>query len=123
MPCNVQPDPSRATSRFGHGFTFEGAAAALRADVWMTECGDGARLTLEALARLGVAGEVRGQDLDRHSAIESRVARFVDLAHSARADQFIRNILAPGGVWYRKGNFRKNSVFTHRRGRPRLRLV
>ncbi len=57
-----------------------------RADVWMIQCGDGARLTLEALARLGVVGEARGQDLDRHRAIESRVARFVDLAHPARAD-------------------------------------
>ena len=31
--------------------------------------------------------EVRGQDLDRHGAIESRVARFVDLAHPARAER------------------------------------
>ena len=44
------------------------------------------RLALETLARVGVVGEVRGQNLDRHSAIESRVARFVDLAHPARAD-------------------------------------
>jgi hypothetical protein len=52
----------------------------------MIQCGDGSRLTLEALACVGVVSEVRGQDLDRHSAIESRVARCVDLAHPARAD-------------------------------------
>jgi hypothetical protein len=52
----------------------------------MIQCGDGTRLPLEALARVGVVGEVRGQDLDRHGAIESRVARFADLAHPARAD-------------------------------------
>ena len=52
----------------------------------MIQCGDGTRLTLETLARVGVVGEVRGQDLDRHSAVEPRVARFVDLAHPARAD-------------------------------------
>ena len=52
----------------------------------MIQRGDGARLALEALAGVRIVGDVRGQDLDRDGAIESRVARLVDLAHPARAD-------------------------------------
>ena len=52
----------------------------------MIQRGDGARLTLEARASVAVVGDVRGQDLDRHGPIESRVARVVDIARPARAD-------------------------------------
>ena len=58
-----------------------------RADVRMVERRDGARFALEALAELGIGGECVGQDLDRDDAIEPRVARLVDLAHAAGADE------------------------------------
>src|SRR5262249_39975950 len=58
-----------------------------REDVGMRERGDGARLPLEPFERRGVAGEIRGQDLDRHLAPEARIARPVDLAHSSRAER------------------------------------
>jgi hypothetical protein len=48
---------------------------------------------LEAFAELRIGGEVGRQDLDRHRAIEARVARLVDLAHAAGAserDDFVR---------------------------------
>ena len=58
-----------------------------RADVRMIERRDRARLALEAVAKLRVGRERRGEDLDRDGAIEPRVARAIDLAHAARADE------------------------------------
>src|SRR5206468_5400657 len=55
------------------------------ADVGMVQAGDGARLALEALPQFGVAGEVAGEDLDRHGPVESRVSGAIHLAHPARA--------------------------------------
>src|SRR5216117_1906326 len=57
-----------------------------RADVRMRQAGDRLRLPLEAKAQLRVAAELRRQYFHRHRAIEPRVARAVDLAHSAGAD-------------------------------------
>jgi hypothetical protein len=62
-------------------------------DVRMRELGDRARLALEACERLGVVGQLGGEDLDRDVAIEFRVARLVDLAHAAgpeRGEDFVR---------------------------------
>jgi len=53
-----------------------------RANVRMVESGDGARLALKSLHVRGVHG------FDGHRAAQSRIGRFVDLTHSARADQF-----------------------------------
>ena len=63
------------------------------ADMRMIERRDGARLALEPRAQVGIAGDVRREDLDGDAAIEPRVAGFVDFAHAAstqRADDFIR---------------------------------
>ena len=71
-----------------------------RADVRVVERGDRAGFALEPLAELRVAGEVRRQDLDRDGAIETRVARLVDLAHPARAERrhdFVRTESRTGG--------------------------
>ena len=54
-----------------------------RADVRVRELGDRAGFTLETLAELRVSRESLRKDLDGDDAIESRVARFVDLAHAA----------------------------------------
>src|SRR5688500_11687556 len=56
------------------------------ADVRVAEGGDGARLALEPRAHLRAAAVVGAQHLDRHRAVEARVARLVHLAHAARAE-------------------------------------
>ena len=56
------------------------------ADVRVAEPPHGPRLALEALARGGVGGHVRGQDLDGDRAVEARVGRPVHLAHAARPE-------------------------------------
>ena len=47
----------------------------------------GARLLLETAQALGVGGEGRRQDLDRHLAAEARVPRAVNLSHPPRSDR------------------------------------
>ncbi len=64
-----------------------------RADVRMVERRDGAGLTIEALAELRIGGQRFGQDLDRDGAIETCVARAIDLAHptgAQRRDELVR---------------------------------
>ena len=51
------------------------------ANVWMVDCGDGARFTLKP------AHIVSDHPLDRDSAIQAFIVRLVDLAHTSRADQ------------------------------------
>ncbi len=58
-----------------------------RADVRVVEGRDALRLALEARAELRVGREQRRQQLERHVAIEPRVAGAVDLAHPARAER------------------------------------
>src|SRR5215472_13978136 len=58
-----------------------------RDDVGVTESGDGLRLLLEAAKTLAVTRERLRQDFDGDVAVESRVVRFVDFAHTARADE------------------------------------
>ena len=51
------------------------------------------RLPLEACEAIGIEREALGQHLDRHVALQSRVARAIDFAHAAgadRGDDFIR---------------------------------
>ena len=64
----------------------------------------------DALARGGIAGEVRGEDLDGDIAIELDVAREVNDAHAAAAELALERVLAGegglefeevvGGVWH-----------------------
>ncbi len=58
-----------------------------RADVRMIQTRDCLGLALEALAPFGIAGEVCGQDFDRHCSIQPRVARPVNFSHPARAQR------------------------------------
>ena len=58
-----------------------------RDDVWMIEACHHARFVLEAREPIGIGSHVGGQDLERHVAAETRVARAVDLAHSTRAER------------------------------------
>ena len=58
-----------------------------RRDVRMIERGEDLGLALEAGEALGVVCEQVGQDLERDVATELRVARAIDLAHAAGAEQ------------------------------------
>ncbi len=55
-------------------------------DVRMVERGDGPRFALEPLTPIGIGRKGFGQHLERHHAIEARVAGLVDLAHPACAE-------------------------------------
>ena len=57
-----------------------------RADVRVTQAGDGLRLALEARAAVRVGAELGREDLDGDGAVEAGVAGLVDLAHAACPD-------------------------------------
>jgi len=57
-----------------------------REDVRMRQRRDGLALALEPREAVPVAGKRSGRDFDRHEAIEPWIARFVDFAHPAGAD-------------------------------------
>ena len=63
------------------------------------ELGDGARLPIEALAKLRIYGEAVGEDFDRDGAIQPRVAGFVHLSHAADADERKNLVRAETGTW------------------------
>ena len=56
-------------------------------DVGMVERSQNLGFALEASHAVGIAQERRGQDFERDVALERRVARAVDLAHAALAEQ------------------------------------
>jgi hypothetical protein len=57
------------------------------ADVGVVEVGDGPGFALEALAQVGVPGQVFGEDLDCDRAVEAGVFRAVHLAPAPRAER------------------------------------
>jgi hypothetical protein len=70
----------------------------------MVECRDGARLTLEAGALVGVVGNLGPKDFDGDAAIEPCIACLVDFAHPARAerrDDFVRPEAGAGDEGHR----------------------
>ena len=56
-------------------------------DVRVIERRGRARLLLEAGAPLGVLGKSRREDLDRHLAAETGIARLVDFSHASGAER------------------------------------
>ena len=56
-------------------------------DVRVIQRGERLRLAREAGEAIGIGSERLRQDLDRDVAIEPRVARAIDLAHAAGAEQ------------------------------------
>ena len=74
-----------------------------REDVRVRERGDCLGFALEARQRLRIPREQVGQQLDRHVAIEPRVARAIDLAHASRAEGRLDDIWADasaGAQWH-----------------------
>src|SRR5271170_5203834 len=57
------------------------------ADVRMAEAGNGARLTLEALANFGRVGYALREDFDGDGAVQARIARAIHFAHAASAEE------------------------------------
>src|SRR5262249_37440804 len=56
------------------------------ANMRVVEGGNSARLAFEALADLRPFSGVRRKHLDRDGTVQTRIARFVDFAHAARAE-------------------------------------
>jgi hypothetical protein len=59
-----------------------------RDDARVVQGGDRLRLALEPLARNGVVGKDRREQLQRHAAVESGVFGYEDLSHAAPAEGF-----------------------------------
>ena len=69
-------------------------------DVRVGELGDRARLALEAGERLGIVGQIGGEDLDGHVAVELGIPCAVDLAHATGAEvreNLVRTQAGAGG--------------------------
>ena len=65
-----------------------------RADVRMGKQGDGARLSVEALAHRCAGGVAVDDDLDGNDAVEPCITGAIDLAHTAGAERrvdFVRS--------------------------------
>jgi len=69
-----------------------------RADVRVGQRRDGPGFALEALTELGIGCERFGQDLDGDGAIQPRVARPIDLSHSAGANGRLDLVRAEAGA-------------------------
>ena len=70
------------------------------ADVRMLEGGHRARFTIETVAELPVGGNRCSQNFDGDSAVEARIGRALDFAHSAAAERaldFVRAEANAGG--------------------------
>src|SRR6202044_2827574 len=71
-------------------------------DVWVIQRGDSAGFLLETLEAFGFVGDRRREDFEGDAAARARVARFVDFAHAARADQrddFVGPKFSTSGEW------------------------
>src|SRR3990170_6014231 len=84
-----------------------------RADVRVVQARDGTGLPLEAVTKSGVVGEVRGQDLDGHRAIETGVLCLVHLSHATRTDRgddFVGTQLCAGSERHGQSSDDENSL-------------
>src|SRR5438046_229860 len=70
------------------------------ADAGLVERGRRLGFLDEALARLVVSREIRGQELQRDQTIEPRVDRFVDNAHAAATESFDDPIVRDGPAFH-----------------------
>jgi hypothetical protein len=65
----------------------------------MIEAGEHLRFAFEAREPIAIRGEVLGQHLDRHLAVQLRIACAVHLTHAARSerrDDLVRADASPG---------------------------
>ena len=83
-----------------------------RADIGVIEAGNRACLALEALANFRRIGQMEGQNLQGHGAVEPRIFRAIDFAHSAgadRCDHFIGTQTRSGSECHLRGIIREPS--------------
>ena len=73
-----------------------------RHDVHVVEGGDGARLALKADEPIGIASQLRGQDLERDLAPQLRIGRAIDLPHAAGAKRSADDVVAEPGAWLQR---------------------
>ena len=64
----------------------------------MVERGGGARLALEPLAPVGIAGELLRQNLEGDPSLQPDVVGEVDLAHASLAEHFDNSVVPEGGA-------------------------
>ena len=69
-----------------------------RADVWVTQCGEGFGLPLEPMFQIRIRVDVLWQDLDGHRAVKSRIGGLVDLTHAARANRRLDYVRTKSGA-------------------------
>src|SRR5262249_6913247 len=88
----------------------------------MVEGGGELRLRQEALAEARTLGEVRGEQLERDVAVESGVARAVDTAHPAAAEQHLDSVAeeVAADARVRRDRHVRLPVANHRATTPRL---
>jgi hypothetical protein len=70
-----------------------------RADMRMIQRRNDLRLTLEALLKRWIGGEMCRENFDRDGSIQAMVDRFIDLAHAAAADQRNDFVRTESGAW------------------------
>src|SRR5260370_31992522 len=78
-----------------------------RADVWMVQAGDGFRFAFEALLANRIRAELRGKDLDGDAALQPRIARPIDFAHSAGTERSSNLVRAKMCTWGQGHDWRR----------------
>src|SRR5262245_35629943 len=80
------------------------------ADVGMFEVRDRLRFAFDTLLPIAEHGCLRRQDLDRHRALEARVAGFVHFAHATGAGELENFVRTETGAWLHRhvGGWRAN---------------
>jgi hypothetical protein len=78
----------------------------------MGELRDGLGLALEAGATIWIATDLGRQHFQRHVSLEARVARLVDLAHSARPERADDLVRPQAGAWRQWHRIRSSRLDT-----------
>ena len=78
------------------GFVVVVADVVNGADVRMVQCGCGLGFALKAREDLRIAGDIFGQELQRHEAVQAAVFRLVDNAHTAAPELFNDAVMRDG---------------------------
>ena len=89
-------------------------------DVGVAQAGQRTGFAVEPLGKPRVTGCGRGQDLQRHQPVQGRLARFIDSAHAALADE--AEDFKVGKELGQLGDWRRHKARPRGASRPRLRL-
>jgi hypothetical protein len=92
-----------------------------RIGLLVIELRDGAGFAIQAFAELRVDRQRVGEDLDRHRAIEPRVARAIDFPHPAGAEGGFNLVWTESGAWSKNHSLR--SVIFFSAAEPRWQIL